>query len=86
MVPIGRRGLVALTVIWALSATGAAVFLASGRHDLGRAIAQPSPGPIYVGAETCAACYTKQQADWQGSHHDLAMQHATEETVLVVPA
>ena len=36
----------------------------------------------YVGAETCATCHAPEAAAWKGSHHDLAMQHATEETVL----
>ncbi len=32
--------------------------------------------------ESCVACHAEQYADWQGSHHDLAMQHASEESVL----
>jgi tetratricopeptide (TPR) repeat protein len=36
----------------------------------------------YVGSERCAQCHEEQWHDWQGSHHDLAMQVASEETVL----
>jgi predicted CXXCH cytochrome family protein len=36
----------------------------------------------YVGRETCAKCHKKQHDDWVGSHHDLAMDLATPETVL----
>ncbi len=36
----------------------------------------------YVGNEACAGCHSQAASDWQGSHHDLAMQEATETTVL----
>ena len=36
----------------------------------------------YVGRDTCVACHMQQDKLWQGSHHDLAMQHADENTVL----
>lgn len=36
----------------------------------------------YVGGAACAQCHAKQSAAWAGSHHDLAMQEATEATVL----
>ncbi len=36
----------------------------------------------YVGAEACAGCHAEEFAAWQGSHHDLAMQVATPDTVL----
>lgn len=36
----------------------------------------------YVGQQKCAACHREQAELWQGSHHDLAMQVATESTVL----
>lgn len=37
---------------------------------------------VYVGAKQCSGCHEKQFESWQGSHHDLAMQHADEKTVL----
>ncbi len=36
----------------------------------------------YVGRQQCDACHQQQVMEWQGSHHDLAMQLPTEETVL----
>ena len=36
----------------------------------------------YVGNEACTGCHSQAAADWQGSHHDLAMQEATAQTVL----
>ena len=36
----------------------------------------------YVGRETCKSCHQKQDMLWQGSHHDLAMQHVNEKSVL----
>ena len=38
--------------------------------------------PEYVGQQTCKACHLKQHQQWQGSHHDLAMQEANTKTVL----
>ena len=38
--------------------------------------------PAYVGAEACKACHERQYQDWWGSHHQLAMQEATDQTVL----
>jgi tetratricopeptide (TPR) repeat protein len=38
--------------------------------------------PDYVGLKKCRNCHSKQAELWQGSHHDLAMQHATDESVL----
>jgi tetratricopeptide (TPR) repeat protein len=40
------------------------------------------PAADFVGVEQCIACHQEQYDDWSGSHHDLAMQHASEETVL----
>ena len=36
----------------------------------------------YVGNAACAGCHQQASADWTDSHHDLAMQDATPETVL----
>ncbi len=39
-------------------------------------------GIAYVDEATCAECHAPQHRAWSGSHHDLAMQPATPETVL----
>ncbi len=36
----------------------------------------------FVGSATCAACHAPQSADWRGSHHELAMQAVSSDTVL----
>jgi tetratricopeptide (TPR) repeat protein len=36
----------------------------------------------YVGAESCSGCHEEQYRAWRGSHHELAMQHATPAAVL----
>lgn len=45
---------------------------------------QPSSLPelSYAGRQACVSCHVKQDQLWQGSHHDLAMQAASEKTVL----
>jgi predicted CXXCH cytochrome family protein len=35
----------------------------------------------FVGSSSCAGCHTQAYQDWQGSHHDQAMQHATNTSV-----
>ncbi len=41
------------------------------------------PDPIqYLGRSVCVECHQEQDARWSDSHHDLAMQPATVETVL----
>ena len=36
----------------------------------------------YVGRQTCLDCHQNEHAEWTGSHHDLAMDVATDESVL----
>ena len=36
----------------------------------------------YIGNQLCKSCHEEAYKDWLGSHHDLAMQEATAETVL----
>lgn len=40
------------------------------------------PEPVFVGGAGCASCHAKEAQAWRGSHHDLAMQEASGETVL----
>ena len=37
---------------------------------------------LYVGGTSCVGCHQTEAAQWQGSHHDLAMQPANSMTVL----
>ena len=40
------------------------------------------PGPSFTGAVTCIECHKKEYDLWRGSHHDLAMDIATDSSVL----
>ena len=40
------------------------------------------PQAKFVGSNACATCHEAENHDWMGSHHQLAMQEATAETVL----
>ena len=48
----------------------------------GQAFETPSTAPDFVGGMVCKGCHEKSFGNWQGSHHDLAMQRATSGTVL----
>jgi len=45
---------------------------------------EPAEAPVaaYVGRDKCIDCHRESAKKWAGSHHDLAMDLATEETVL----
>ncbi len=45
-------------------------------------VADTTVNSQYVGRDVCANCHSDQVAQWSNSHHDLAMQPASEETVL----
>ena len=56
-----------------------------GEPDSGPPVAEPdtqAQSAEYVGADACAGCHEEQSRLWAGSHHDLAMQDATAETLL----
>ncbi len=58
----------------------AAPFLYLARHDT--APLSPEEKAVFAGAEKCKKCHQAAYDKWKGSHHDLAMQQATELTVL----
>ncbi len=60
----------------------AAALRSHGSAGLGGAQAQEVGSVEYVGSRTCAGCHLPQHSAWRGSHHDLAMQHADDTTVL----
>ena len=41
-----------------------------------------APAATFVGSDTCAGCHRTEANLWRGSQHRLAMQHATETSVL----
>jgi tetratricopeptide (TPR) repeat protein len=42
----------------------------------------PASSPVYVGQVRCAQCHASEAQGWQTSHHALAMQTASDKTVL----
>ena len=46
------------------------------------ATASAAPPPTYVGSAVCAGCHESEAKLWKGSHHQLAMDHATDKSVL----
>ena len=84
---LGLALLIVLAVGLALAGSHAWRQHANAQPDL--AGTDPSAAPSadlppahYVGRAACAGCHAEQERLWQGSHHDLAMQEATEQTVL----
>lgn len=52
-------------------------------HKPTREIAAPAYASVeYVGSSQCKDCHSETYRQWRNSHHDLAMQAATEKTVL----
>lgn len=49
---------------------------------LGGLAAHQSAAAEFVGTQECAACHQEEHKQWQGSHHDLAMQKPSADTVL----
>jgi hypothetical protein len=54
----------------------------SGRPTASLAPLAREVTPTHVGAQVCAQCHTKEAQRWRGSHHDLAMQPATDASVV----
>ncbi|MEO8753824.1 MAG: ammonia-forming cytochrome c nitrite reductase subunit c552 [Casimicrobiaceae bacterium] len=78
----GRQGLIAAAAVLAVTVVAGAAYWA----QRGRLPAAVAPVVVadarYVGGAECAGCHASQQAAWHGSDHDLAMQIASEKSVL----
>ncbi len=55
------------------------IYLQRSHHTL---VPAAEPELHFVGSKRCAECHQPFYEKWQGSHHDLAMDTATEQTVL----
>ena len=84
-----RRGLawvlsIALTVVGSACSKTADDAIVEPSPVVDQAPTTPAPtGPAEpVGTAKCASCHVAEHEAWRGSHHDLAMQKATPETVL----
>jgi len=65
-----------------------ALLLVAGSCLVAACSRSPEPEPVaavaatFVGSPECAACHSAQFSDWRGSHHELAMQSVSGDTVL----
>lgn len=87
--PVNQANLWGLIAVIVLIGAGAGVvFLARPDstplvgNDAGSLPGSAQDSPRYVGRKVCAECHADQKRLWRGSHHDLAMQAATGQTVL----
>ncbi len=76
MRPWKRAGFVATIVLVA------AFPLYLARTALQKQVEKTASGPFFVGRQTCTECHKKEDDLWLGSHHDMAMDTATVQTVL----
>ncbi|MEZ8635332.1 tetratricopeptide repeat protein [Vibrio cyclitrophicus] len=53
-----------------------------GSAATGSEAAPFSSQATYIGSDACVDCHSAEVEAWQGSHHDMAMKHATDESVL----
>ena len=51
------------------------------RAPLAGAVSAVRPAGGYVGQQICGQCHQHAEQGWRGSHHDLAMQPATDASV-----
>src|SRR5271165_5027714 len=56
--------------------------LLGAKRNLGARADDAAPPPAFVGSAVCAGCHQAQAKLWNGSHHQLAMDHATDKSVL----
>jgi predicted CXXCH cytochrome family protein len=63
-----------------VAATGLGLFLLNGIQKATKA--PVASAATFVGSDTCAGCHQAEAKLWRGSHHQEAMDHATQETVL----
>src|SRR5262245_27305648 len=66
---------------WLYPASNPAVTTHAAASGAGDRQAGASVPPAFVKSATCAQCHAEQYQQWAGSHHELAMQPATSETV-----
>jgi predicted CXXCH cytochrome family protein len=80
------RRWIAVAAFAALVVAAIAFLLTRDPQPASTHVAQSSTAPVaaasYVGGQACAACHAAEYKAWKGSHHDLAMQIADENTVL----
>lgn len=61
---------------------GTGLYVHPKGHGASGASQHSIPAPTFVGAKACGQCHKEEVKLWTGSHHQLAMQRATDATVL----
>jgi hypothetical protein len=81
---VSRRTAVVAAVIVAATivAGGLAFQFLTGWHAAPSGGSSATTAATFVGSETCAGCHQGEAQLWHGSQHRLAMQHASDKTVL----
>ncbi len=80
--PFMRPGLRKTLWILGIALAVGLIFTGAVYLAMANAVAKPTGQAAYVGRDTCKDCHTVAFEAWTGSHHDLAMDHATDATVL----
>jgi predicted CXXCH cytochrome family protein len=57
------------------------MLIASDSFASDQTVVDKAAAATFVGSKKCAACHQVEYKNWQGSHHDMAMQYATKEFV-----
>jgi predicted CXXCH cytochrome family protein len=57
------------------------LFAGCGQQERTTQLGADEP-PVFIGSASCQGCHDREYKDWVGSHHELAMQVATADTVL----
>src|SRR6516225_6035624 len=77
------------SAVWVAASVGAALVVCFGialqfwgTPPWRGAFAASSPAATFVGSEGCAGCHRAEAELWRSSQHKLAMDHATETSVL----
>jgi predicted CXXCH cytochrome family protein len=73
-----RVGLILLTLAILLATVAATLRHNTSSNDRSKLLTTAT----FVGRDSCKSCHESATAAWTGSHHDMAMDHATEQTVL----
>jgi predicted CXXCH cytochrome family protein len=72
--------------IWVVAPLAIAIIVAIGFvYEISNGPGRSSVGasaPAFVGSEACAGCHQAEAELWRSSHHNLAMEHATDKSVL----
>src|SRR5262249_35911819 len=82
--PVRTRNLVVIAAASTVALAGAFswVWYAGGNTPWTRFLGRAAPPLAFVGSETCAACHQSEANLWRTSPHKLAMDHATDQSVL----